>query len=101
MEVAIIGKGPGFESAPLKGDGVIAWGVNDAVGHRECDVCFWMDRTWEKGNQADRIIVVSVNHTNTPLYSTQEWEDIPSSIRYPIEEIKEFFGVDYFADRCC
>jgi hypothetical protein len=101
MEVAIIGKGPGFESAPLKGEGVVTWGVNDACGHRECDVAFWMDRCWEKGTTQDNVIVASVNHTNTPMYSTQEWDDIPSSVRYPIEELTEYFGNDYWGDSCC
>jgi hypothetical protein len=98
MEVVLIGKGPGFEQAPLKGEGVTTWGVNDACGHRECDVVFWMDRCWEKDNQTDRVIVSSVNLTKTPLYSTQEWDDIPTSKRYPLEEITRRFGVDYFTD---
>ena len=101
MEVALIGKGPGFELAPRKGEGVTTWGVNDACGHRECDVVFWMDRCWEIGKQTDRIIKVSVETTNTPLYSTQQWDDIPTSIRYPIEELTAYFGHDYFADSCC
>ncbi len=101
MELALIGKGPGFELAPHKGEGVVTWGVNDACGHRECDVVFWMDRCWEKDNQTDRVIKVSVETTNTPLYSTQQWEDIPTSIRYPLEDITRFSGIDYFADSCC
>jgi hypothetical protein len=101
VEVALIGKGPGFETAPLKGEGVVTWGVNDACGHRECDVAFWMDRCWEKGTTQDNVIVASVNHTNTPLYSTQEWDDIPSSVRYPIEELTQHYGNDYWGDSCC
>jgi len=101
MHVALIGKGPGFEKAPLKGHGVVTWGVNDACGHRECDVVFWMDRCWEKDTQQDRVIRVSVNHTKTLMYSTQAWDDIPTSKPYPKEEMFRYYGVDFFNDSCC
>lgn len=100
MEVVLIGKGPGFEKAPRKNESVITWGVNDVCGHRECDVIFWLDRQWLKGSQVDSVIKESVNLTKTPMYSTQVWTDIPTSIRYPKEQVIDFFGIDYFADSC-
>lgn len=98
MKVALIGKGPGWELAPLMGKGVTTWGVNDSVAHRECDVCFWMDRHLMKDTQMDKLVTVSVNTTNTPMYSVQEWDDIPSSVTYPRDEIFKAFGTDFFAD---
>ena len=101
MEVALIGKGPGWELAPLIGKGVTTWGVNDAVAHRECDVCFWMDRHLMKDSPMDELVTVSVNTTHTPMYSVQKWDDIPSSVEYPREEIFNAFGTDFFADSLC
>ena len=46
MKVALIGKGDGRDLAPLKGNGVVTWGVNDIVGHRDVDACFFMDKEW-------------------------------------------------------
>ena len=101
MEVALIGKGPGRELAPKMGEGVVTWGVNDIVRHRQCDVCFWMDRHLEEYPEMDAVITASVNKTKTLLYSAKECEDIPTSEVYPIKQIKSFFGTDYFADSCC
>jgi hypothetical protein len=101
MHVALIGKGPGFELAPLKGKGVTTWGANDACGHRECDVVFWMDRCWEKDSLQDKVIKESVNLTKTLIYSTQEWDDIPTSKKYPLEELTDYYGIDFFNDSCC
>ena len=101
MEVALIGKGPGKELAPLKGKGVTTWGVNDIVGERECDVCFYMDRHLQEGWQVDETITASVNTTKTPLYTAQPADGVENNIIYPIEEVKKFFGTDYFVDSCC
>jgi hypothetical protein len=99
-EVALIGKGAGKEFAPLKGNGVDTWGVNDLVAHRECDVCFFMDRDLIKGGVMDTLVTTSVNFTNTPLYATKKFDDIPTSIEYPKSDIVNYFGTDYFADSC-
>lgn len=100
MEVALIGKGPGRELAPLVGAGAVTWGVNDVVAHRQCDVCFWMDRHLMKDTQMDRLVTASVNKTGTPTYSVHAWDDIPS-IQYPIDDVVKAFTVDHFADSFC
>jgi hypothetical protein len=101
MEVALIGKGAGKKSAPLKGSGVTTWGVNDVVAHRECDVCFWMDKHLMEDTQMDKLIKSSVNKTATKTYCVEHYDDIPTSVPYPISEVQEFFGTDYFSDSCC
>lgn len=101
MEVALIGKGVGKQSAPLKGDGITTWGVNDVVAHRECDVCFWMDKHLMQGTQMDELVKSSVNHTHTPTYCVEHFGDIPTSVPYPFDDVVSFFGTDYFADSCC
>jgi hypothetical protein len=35
------------------------------------------------------------------VYSTEKLDSIKNSARYPIEEVKECFGTDYFSDSCC
>jgi len=100
-EVALIGKGAGRELAPIKGTkGIDTWGVNDIVAHRECDVCFFMDRHLLLGGNMDTLVKNAVNHTNTPLYCTKTFEDIPTSIEYPLNEVICHFGLDYFSDSC-
>ena len=101
MEVALIGKGEGRKEAPLIGEGVTTWGVNDLVAHRAVDVCFWMDKEIMQDSQMDELIKISVNKTQTKTYCTRHYEDIPTSIPYPYKEITDFFGTDYFNDSCC
>lgn len=101
MEVVLIGKGDGRELAPKYGSGVTTWGVNDVVAHRQCDVCFWMDRHLMKDSQMDELVTASVNATGTPMYSVKTWDDIPTSVEYPREEIFKTFGTDFFADSLC
>jgi hypothetical protein len=98
MEVAIVGCGPTYKEAPFRGDGVTTWGVNDAVSNRAVDVVFWMDRKWFKGTDRDKKIRASVLEIGVPMYSTQVWDDIPTSVAYPKGDLVDFFGIDYFAD---
>lgn len=98
MELAIVGCGPTYTEAPLRGKGVTTWGVNDAVANRAVDIVFWMDRKWFVDSDRDKVIKASVLETGVPMYSTQVWDDIPTSIAYPKGEIVDFFGIDYFAD---
>ena len=101
MKVALIGKGYGKEHAPLKGRGVVTWGVNDIVGHRDVDVCFFMDKHLMQDTQMDELVKKSVAVTNTPVYCCEHYDDIPTSIPYPRDEVFATFGTDYFADSFC
>ena len=98
MKLALIGKGNGKELAPLKGKGIVTWGVNDIVAHRDVDVCFFMDAHLLFGSQMEEFIIKSVEKTDTPVYCIEKFDHIPTSIVYPLEEIKQAFGTDYFAD---
>lgn len=101
MKLALIGKGPGRELAPLIGEGVVTWGVNDVIAQRNVDVCFWMDRHLMKDSQMDFLTTDAVNHNKTPMYSVRKWDDIPTSIEYPKSEVNRVFGIDYFGDSLC
>ena len=101
-EVALIGKGPSRKLAPLKGEnGVVTWGINDLVGQRECDVCFFMDKDLVvdcKLQDMDEVVTKSVNKTGTPMYSVRFFSEVPTSIAYPLDEVKAMFNTDFFAD---
>lgn len=118
-EVGLVAKGPGWELAPPDME---LWGVNDTI-HRDenIDVCFFMDReiyfsfdfTTEKGRkhcqetvglppdmieEINNTVTKVCNERSLPLYCTKKYDDIPSSMAYPIDEIKTFFGNDYFGN---
>jgi len=101
MKLALIGKGQGKELAPLKGYGVTTWGVNDIVGHRDVDVCFFMDKHLMEDTQMQEIIVKSTQVTKTPVYCIKHFADIPTSIEYPLQDITDIFGTDNFSDSFC
>ena len=118
-EVGIIAKGPGWELAPPD---MKLWGVNDSVWRDEnIDVCFFMDRelflthdfSTDEAREAfqktvglppdmveniNNVVTKVCNEKKIPVYCTKEFTDIPTSIAYPIEKIKEFFGTDYFGN---
>lgn len=116
-ELGIVAKGPGWEDAPHDME---LWGVNDSpYKYPEMSLCFFMDRglmekydfSSDRGRDAcekdtgippsqiediDNVLVKICNERNLPMYSTKTFEDIPSSIAYPLQEVSNFFGVDYF-----
>jgi len=101
MEVALVGKGIGRELAPKKGEGVPLWGCNDVIAAIECDVSFWMDKGKLDQTLKDKLASTSANASGIPMYCTQHFEDVPTSIPYPLREVTEFFGTDYFQDSSC
>jgi hypothetical protein len=49
-----------------------------------------MDKHLMQGTQMDDLVKSSVNHTNTLTYCVEHFEDIPTSVAYPYEEIVSF-----------
>jgi len=117
-ELHIVAKGTGWEDAPVNGE---IWGVNDVCAMRDVSLCFYMDREafikTKKSSEEDikeltrryhvsygafkimdDCIKEACNEKNTPLFCTKKFDDIPTSKSYPIEEIKMYFGVDYFGN---
>lgn len=91
MEVIIIGKGKGWEDAPEDGN---TWGVNDLCSRRDVKVIFEMHKEGNEGNAKEMEIskAYAIKH-NIPFIALEVWDNIPSSVRYPIEEMHtEYFN---------
>jgi hypothetical protein len=94
-KVIIIGKGNGWEDAPLEGE---TWGVHSICLKRPVKMVFDMHRIgdpdyWEKLNneqQEEQLdVMIKVNKDNIPLVTLKFIVDVPLSIRFPIEEMPE------------
>ena len=91
MKITIIGKGRGWQYAPKEGE---IWGVNDLCSRRDVDVVFNMHAPARKGDLCWEPSVSYANKNNIPFITLQKLSDVPSSIRYPIEEMH----TDYFTN---
>lgn len=120
-EVGLIAKGEGWDLS-LNYPDMELWGVNDSIFRDEnIDLCFFMDREIflnydfsthegrksfqkEVGLPPDAVEEINnsvtkiCNERNLPLYCTKKFDDIPSSMAYPIEDIQAYFGTDYFGN---
>jgi hypothetical protein len=93
MKIIIIGKGNGWDSAPQDGE---TWGVHSLClrrpvkmvfdMHKIDDPDYWSKRTEEDNKEQDKIIEYCVDN-NIPLVTLKEIENIPSSVKFPIEEM--------------
>lgn len=96
MEVHIIGKGLGWELAPKGGE---TWGVNDLVLVRNVKKVFHMhDLTGEFGRGPTQAVTKMVNTFKISFFSVKKYLEIPTSISYPIGEVIDALGVDYFTN---
>lgn len=96
MKVHIIGKGFGWELAPEDGE---TWGVNDLILYRDAKKVFDMhDHTNGFNNTLMQAVAKKVNALKIPFISLKKYPEIPTSIAYPIDEIIDAFGTDYFTN---
>ena len=100
-KIIILGKGTGWEKCPDNTDSQI-WGLNGLIySPKKLDRVFIMDvldempsvtsGTWELQDTVDQI-----NRLKIPLVAPYEYEEIPLSEAFPIEEAIREFGVPYF-----
>ena len=93
----ISGKGLDYTKAPDGG-----WGLNEHIFKKRYDVLFDMHNIPEDIKNGVRHehrvqrMYDTCRKKNIKLYSLESWPQSPC-IRYPIEEIKRYFGIDYFA----
>lgn len=93
MKVNIIGKA-GYITLP-EGE---TWGVNENILWYDLKTVFAMhdyQTLWH--NAKMRAAIEKVNRLGIPFISLGRYDDIPTSIEYPLQEIIQYFGVDYFA----
>lgn len=89
MKIIIIGKGPGWEDAPIEGE---TWGVNDLVIRRPVKLAFEMhdiDRFLEIGHPNIKIKqgIKEINRLTIPVVTRKKHKLLPTSIPFPIDEI--------------
>jgi len=129
MRINIVGLGPGWEKAPSCASGLgEVWGVNGLILRRPVDLlCEMHNFDWtaeqlyrhqfaSRGSFASREslwgrvaqklsywkqIVNALNKTNTPFLSVKEYEQIPSSIKFPFEWAKSEFPTDFYTCGIC
>lgn len=109
MIVNILGKGNGFEEIkeivdkPVKERGEI-WGVNDAFIRVKCEKAFHMHdlNVWEKREGSESSTKLIVEHLkdnpDLELFTIKPYKKIPDAIIYPLDEIIEYFGSNYFTN---
>ena len=84
-QIIIIGKGKGYKDAPKYGE---TWGVNDLCLRRDVSLVFNMHRS----DLISQPEIDYVNKKGVPFITLEEIKGIPSSIRFPIEEMHtEYF----------
>lgn len=103
MIVNILGKGDGWRELPEKPEGVV-YGVNDAFLRQRCDVSFHMHdlNVWEKreGSESSTKLIVEhiKDYPDMEFYTVKPYAKIPQAKIYPLEEIIDHFGTNYFTN---
>jgi hypothetical protein len=105
--VYILGKADGWEDAPIMGDFHV-WGLNTHIMSRPFDVIFephdvewWLEHHnditwWHKRDQQYKRHIDRINEMSVPYLTLKEYDFIPTSFEYPVEEICESIQLDYF-----
>ena len=111
-KVIILGFGPGFEEYPRDYEGEI-WGLNMAAVYCDrLDRLFMADRIEEKTSIRDGFYKIGdkkipidlekykqiIINRDIPFVSCHPYPEIPKYEAYPLKEIVESFGSDYFAN---
>jgi hypothetical protein len=119
--VTIIGCATGWENAPSSGE---CWGITNIVLRRDVTAAFdihdlsWGVQDWythygiwiyehmgrnsmvakaQKRVEQMPYVFERINELKIPLYSTSTYPDVPTSVAYPIDEIRAHFATDLFA----
>ena len=122
MKVNIIGGAEGWHKAPTEGE---TWGVNAVPYHLPVTLAFEIhDFDWtvydciahqlrEDAGSRDRKMLVErgfnrflkrkglrrrLREMDIPVVSKKKYDDIPKSIAFPLEEIKQRFKTDYYTN---
>lgn len=83
MKVIIIGKGQGWEDAPMEGE---TWGVNDLLLRRPVKLTFEIHsisetlKLWPKE-------IEEINRLGIPVITNMKHEALPNAIVFPIDEM--------------
>jgi hypothetical protein len=78
------------------------WGVNAAGDVIQCDRIFHMDdmriqeARAEAGNEKIKTMLEWMKTTSTPIITSRKYDEYPSSVEYPLEEVVNHLGSTYF-----
>jgi hypothetical protein len=96
-EVHIIAKGSGWDEAPEEGE---TWGVNDVLLRaNKLSMCFHMhDMDWIKRKEwhALKLIIEKAEKNKVPIMTIDRYDWIPTSVKFPLNEIVKKFKACYF-----
>lgn len=98
--VIILGKAQGWEYAPFfyEDDTAQTWGMNDHILSRPFDMLFEIHDIYEMllSDPRGQRFLDRVNEMEIPILCQEHYDFIPTSEPYPVEEICNHFGIDYF-----
>lgn len=100
--VIIVGKGNGWEDAPLLSADYAVWGVNDLVCRRDLDVVFMMDdkeRCARSGRMAQYDATLkAASEKSIPVCASAMDGDYPGVMfKYPLRSVINSIGERYFS----
>lgn len=109
-EVIILGKATGWEEAPLHfgEEEIQTWGLNTHILVRPLDIVFephdvewWLKNFnettwWHKSEGGYDRHLEKVNEMEIPYLTLTHYPFIPTSQPYPVEEVIQDTGIDYF-----
>ena len=116
--VHLLGMGGGWDLCPKEGE---VWTVNKGCVHRDTSLIFFMDRALLYDTDIDdpeaveelekrvscplysletveHFVMRVVREENTPVVTTRAFDDISNNIVFPLEEVVEKYGSDYFGN---
>lgn len=92
MKIIIIGKGPGWENAPMEGE---TWGVNNLILRRPVKLSFQVhDIDWQLKYDINQIKdqIKEINRLGIPVIVAKKHKLLPTSIVFPINRMPfEYF----------
>ena len=95
-KVILVGKGYEWWKAPEISEDAEIWGINDVIMRRtNFDLLFNIHRP-EDYCEMDMACTKLASSVGIPIMMPDEYETLPTSIKFPLEEIMKEFDTDYF-----
>lgn len=95
LKVIILGTAHTHAQAPLDEEGFARWAVSPWASREDtdaskCDVLFELhpERYWKRPDIVERL-----TSFHGPVMMQDHYEEIPNSVRYPIEKVREVFQI--------
>lgn len=96
--LVIVGTAPSAEEAPYGDETVEIWAINTALVKPEVER---VDRVFEmhpKRYWGQPAVLERLNGFDGPVYMQDHYEEIPNSVPYPYDEVREMFYLETMGD---